>query len=91
MMTPKTYGSRREVWYGLAKKTTGGLTRSNLLQNKKGRIVSKKRHMWGKKKGRAQLRRAGYDLASKATGFGPRPVGSGRRSVSRRPLGWFGA
>lgn len=38
----KTIGSRAQVWHGTAKKTTGGLKKSDLMKNKHGRIVSKK-------------------------------------------------
>jgi len=38
------YGSRAKVMHGGAEKTTGGLTRDDLMYNGKGRIVSKKRH-----------------------------------------------
>ena len=37
-------GSRAQVMHGTAYKTTGGLTKSDLIQNKNGRIVSKKKH-----------------------------------------------
>ena len=36
-----TVGSRRQVWSGTAKKTSGGLTKKDLFK-KKGRIRSKK-------------------------------------------------
>ena len=36
-------GTRRLVWNGKAKQTPGGLKKEDLLQNKHGRIVSKKR------------------------------------------------
>ena len=48
-MFDKTIGSRAEVWHGTAKKTCGGLTKSHLLKNKHGRIVSRKKHSSGKK------------------------------------------
>lgn len=51
-------GSRAMVWHGTAYKTTGGLTKSNLLQNKHGRIVSSKKHATAKKEKR--LAKAGY-------------------------------
>ena len=35
-------GSRYEVYHGKAQHTSGGLTKSQLLKNKKGVIVSKK-------------------------------------------------
>uniref|UniRef100_A0A6C0K0Y8 Uncharacterized protein n=1 Tax=viral metagenome TaxID=1070528 RepID=A0A6C0K0Y8_9ZZZZ len=37
-------GSRRQVWNGGAEQTVGGLRKDDLLRNKYGRIVSKKRH-----------------------------------------------
>merc|ERR1739848_334721 len=36
-------GSYRKVWNGTAKYTKGGLTKADLCQNKRGKIVSKKR------------------------------------------------
>jgi hypothetical protein len=48
-MFEKTNGSRAEVWHGTAKKTCGGLTKSHLMMNKHGRIVSRRKHASGKK------------------------------------------
>ena len=53
-----TFGSRAEVWHGNAKKTTGGLTKKDLIKNKHGDIVSKKKHLTAKKEKR--LEKAGY-------------------------------
>jgi len=53
-----TFGSRAEVWHGNAKKTTGGLTKKDLIKNKHGEIVSKKKHLTAKKEKR--LEKAGY-------------------------------
>lgn len=47
-------GSRAQVMHGTAYKTTGGLTKSDLVQNKHGRIVSKKKHHHEKKSKRLQ-------------------------------------
>lgn len=38
----KTIGSRAQVMHGTAKKTSGGLTKSDLKYTKDGRIVSRK-------------------------------------------------
>ena len=38
-------GSRAQVWHGTAYKTTGGLIKDDLVKNKHGEIVSKKKHM----------------------------------------------
>ena len=54
----RTVGSRAEVWHGTAKKTSGGLTKSHLMKNKNGRIVSRKKHATAKKDNR--LVKAGY-------------------------------
>ena len=51
-------GTRAQVWHGTAYKTSGGLVRKNLLQNKHGRIVSAKKHHSEKKNKR--LEKAGY-------------------------------
>ena len=48
-MTEQTFGSKAQVWHGTAKKTTGSLTKSDLMKNKHGRIVSKRKHTMGKK------------------------------------------
>ena len=45
----QTTGTRAQVWHGTAKKTSGGLTKQRLMMNKRGRIVSKKKHALGKK------------------------------------------
>jgi hypothetical protein len=55
----QTTGSRAQVWHGTAKKTPGGLTKSNLMKNKHGRIVSRRKHASGKKTIK-NLRKLGY-------------------------------
>jgi len=37
---PQLVGSRRQVWNQTAFKTSGGLTRRNIMMNKKGELVS---------------------------------------------------
>ena len=54
----KTFGSRAEVFHGTAKKTSGGLEKSDLLKNKHGEIVSRKKHLTAKKEKR--LEKFGY-------------------------------
>lgn len=44
MTSTKTVGSKREVWNGTAKKTPGGLTKSKLMINKQGKVISKAKH-----------------------------------------------
>ena len=52
-------GSRAQVFHGNADHTSGGLKKSDLLKNKHGRIVSRRKHIQGKKQ-IAVLRKAGY-------------------------------
>tara|TARA_B110000967_G_C18831529_1_gene534346 strand:+ start:781 stop:1113 length:333 start_codon:yes stop_codon:yes gene_type:complete len=42
-------GTRAKVWHGTAKKTSGGLVKADLMKNKNGRIISKKKYEAGKK------------------------------------------
>jgi hypothetical protein len=63
----KTFGSRAEVFHGTAKKTTGGLEKTDLLKNKHGEIVSRKKHMTAKKEKR--LEKAGYFTVKGKFGF----------------------
>ena len=44
-----TIGSRAQVWHGTAKKTSGGLTKKDLMMNKRGRIVSRRKAKTAKK------------------------------------------
>ena len=59
MTFEQTTGSRAQVWHGTAKKTSGGLTKSALMMNKHGRIVSRKKHASGKKTIK-RLKKLGY-------------------------------
>ena len=60
-------GSRAQVWHGTACKTSGGLKKSDLMQNKAGRIVSKAKHNTAKKENR--LVKAGYGTKKGTFGF----------------------
>jgi hypothetical protein len=48
-MSQPTFGSKASVWHGNAKKTVGNLTKKNLMKNKNGHIVSRRKHALGKK------------------------------------------
>ena len=52
-------GSKAQVFHGTAEKTAGGLKKDDLMQNKHGRIVSRKKHEAGKK-ALKHLREKGY-------------------------------
>lgn len=54
----RAVGSKREVWNGTARHTSGGLHKTALMMHK-GRIVSKKKHAAGKKAIK-NLQRLGY-------------------------------
>jgi hypothetical protein len=54
-----TVGSKAQVFHGTAKHTKGGLTRQDLIQNKRGKIVSRKQAEAGKK-AYSRLVAAGY-------------------------------
>jgi len=53
-------GSRAQVWHGTAYKTSGGLTKTNLIKNKSGRIVSKNKHIQSSKEKRLLQHGYGY-------------------------------
>jgi len=54
-----TIGSKAQVFHGTAHHTKGGLTRKDLIKNKRGKIVSKKQAAAGKK-AFSRLRKLGY-------------------------------
>lgn len=56
----QTTGSRAQVWHKTAKKTTGGLTRDQLFQDKYGNIKSKKAS--AKAKRNKNLKKAGWTV-----------------------------
>ena len=60
-------GTRAQVWHGTAYKTTGGLCKHDLMQNKAGRIVSKAKHMSAKREKR--LVKAGFLTKKGQFGF----------------------
>jgi hypothetical protein len=76
-------GSRAEVWHGSAKKTSGGLTKSHLMKNKSGRIVSRKKHFSAKKDNR--LVKAGFK--TKKGHFGFIKTGSKKRGHGKKMRG----
>lgn len=84
-MTEQTFGSKAQVWHGTAKKTTGGLTKNNLMKNKHGRIVSRRKHTMGKKSIK-HLKKLGY-IAKKGKFTLFRKGHKGSRSRSRKMRG----
>jgi hypothetical protein len=61
----QTTGSKAQVFHGTAKHTSGGLEKKNLMKNKHGRIVSRRKHALGAKSIK-RLRALGF-VAKKGT------------------------
>lgn len=78
----KTFGSRAEVFHGTAKKTSGGLEKKDLLQNKHGEIVSRKKHLSSKKEKR--LEKYGYFTQKGKFGFVKKDKKSKSKSKSKK-------
>jgi len=51
-------GSRAQVWHGTCAHTSGGLRKEDLMMNRHGRIVSRRKHATAKRENR--LRKHGY-------------------------------
>ena len=77
-------GSRIQVFRQSAYETEGGLKKHELLRNKHGRIVSRRKHRTAKREHGSRFRKAGYDLQKRGHGFGPRKLTGGRRRSRRR-------
>ena len=75
-------GSRAQVNNGTAYKTTGGLKKTDLFQNKNGRIVSRKKHITATKEKR--LVKAGY--GTKKGKFGYVKLDGSRKSKKSRKM-----
>lgn len=58
-------GDKEAVYYGEAEHTAGGLRKSDLMINAKGKIVSKSQHMSGKEKAKNLKNAHGGSLFSK--------------------------
>jgi hypothetical protein len=67
MTFEQNIGTRAQVWHGTAKKTSGGLTKTQLMMNKHGRIVSRRKHATAKRENR--LVKAGFLTKKGQFGF----------------------
>jgi hypothetical protein len=82
-----TIGTRAQVWHGTAKKTSGGLTKGDLMMNKAGRIVSRSKHFSAKK----EMRLLKHGYGTKKGKFGYVKIGSRKnRKGSRKMRGGAG-
>jgi hypothetical protein len=70
-------GTRAQVWHGTAYKTSGGLTKAHIMQNKNGRIVSRSKHSQAKKDNR--LVKSGYGTKKGTFGFVKLSKGKSKR------------
>jgi hypothetical protein len=89
-MTGKTkiIGTRAQVWHGTCKKTSGGLTKSDLMMNKHGHIVSRAKHNTAKKEKR--LLKYGYGTQKGKFGFvkiGSRKMRKGSKKMRKSMRG----
>ena len=73
-------GSRAQVWHGTAYKTSGGLTKHNLMKNKSGRIVSKSKHTTAKR----ERRLIKHGFGTRKGHFGVVKLDGHTRTKSRR-------
>ena len=78
-------GTRAQVWHETAYKTSGGLTKTHLFQNKSGRIVSKAKHNSAKKEMR--LVKAGYGTKKGKFGYVKTKKNKSMKSKSRKHRG----
>jgi len=76
----QTNGSRRQVWNRSAKKTTGGLQRTDLFQDKYGNIKSRKASNKAKKS--KNLRKAGWTV--KKGQFGAVKISDVKKKPSKK-------
>ena len=77
----QTTGSRRQVWNGTAKKTSGGLTKGDLMMSH-GRIVSKSKHFSAKK----EMRLLKYGYGTKKGKFGFVKIGTKRHRKGHKKM-----
>ena len=77
----QTIGSRRQVWNGTAKRTSGGLTKSDLIMSH-GRIVSKSKHFSAKK----EMRLLKYGYGTQKGKFGYVKIGTKKHRSRHRKM-----
>ena len=82
-MVKRLIGSRREVYNGTAKRTSGGLEKKDLFYNKYGRIVSLKKNETDKKEKRLQK----YGWTAKKGKFGGIKMKSKPKSKAKKSKG----
>jgi hypothetical protein len=81
-MKTLTVGSRRQVWNGTAKRTSGGLTKADLIMSH-GRIVSRSKHFSAKK----EMRLLKYGYGTQKGKFGYVKIGTGSKKSKSKGKG----
>ena len=76
------FGSREQVMNGTAYKTSGGLKKSQLLMNGRGRIVSKNKYETAKKEKR--LEKYGYFAKKGKFGYVKRKTRKNKKNTSSK-------
>lgn len=76
-------GSRAEVYHGKAYKTAGDLKKKDLMLNKHGRIVSRKKHNTAKK----EMRLVKYGYSFKKGKFGYVKIKSKKQKTKKNMKG----
>ena len=76
------FGSREQVMNGTAYKTSGGLKKSELLMNGRGRIVSKKKYETAKKEKR--LEKYGFFAKKGKFGYVKRKTRKNKKNLSTK-------
>ena len=74
-MRHQTVGTRAQVFHGTAKHTSGGLEKHDLMQNKSGRIVSRRKHNTAKR----EMRLVKHGFGTKKGKFGFVKMGNSSR------------
>jgi hypothetical protein len=81
-MRHQTVGTRAQVFHGTAKHTSGGLQKGDLMQNKSGRIVSRRKHNSAKR----EMRLVKHGFGTKKGKFGFVKLGSKGKSRKSRKM-----
>ena len=80
----KRYGSRAEVWHENAKMTTGRLSKKDLIKNRQGRIVSRKKIIHMKDPKKNPLLKLGYQRKKGSKEFGPNNLDSKKNNSNKK-------
>lgn len=80
----KRIGSRSEVYHGNAQKTSGGLTKNDLVKNKFGYIVSRKKSSMARQKKYNPLLASGLLVKKGSREFGVEQMRNNKNKKTKR-------